>query len=375
MLRYMKTLDPINAKIIEALSKNDPRNLLALSRKMGLPPTTVAFRVKKLMKQGFLKIRAKVNSHKLGLIKAVLIADTNHGHIEAVLKAVENTCYWTYTARCYGKFSGIYSVLAFPFEHKAALEEYLEKAKQLGAVSNYLLIWTTNVIEITPNFEWFDFKHKAWSFAWQEWQDEILKAPSELQEFLSDPKSYKIEADYTDLLILKELEKDGLDDFTQLSKVAKITPQGVRHRFQQHVIKRNLIAQYELAIFPYPLQVSDLCAFVFDFADEHAMAKFANSLVDKHFVLSLAKVIGRNSLVVHFYVPKVEFSNLVESLNQLAVKGIIEGFFYVSLDVASFKRQTISYEFFHNGTWKYEANKAIQQLARIVPIQLKAKAS
>jgi len=371
----MKTLDSINAKIIEALSKNDPRNLLALSKKIGLPPTTVAFRVKKLMKQGFLKIRAKVNSHKLGLMKAVLIADTNHGHIEALLKAVENVCYWTYTARCYGKFNGIYSVLSFPFEHKTALEEYLEKAKQLGAISNYLLIWTTNVFEITPNFEWFDFKHKAWIFAWQKWVDEILNSSQELQEFLSDPESYRIEADYTDLLILKELEKNGLDDFTQLSKVAKITPQGVRHRFQQHVIKRNLIAQYELAIFPYPLQVSDLCAFVFDFADESAMAKFANSLVDKHFALSLAKVIGRNSLVVHFYVPKVEFSNLVESLNRLAVRGIIEGFFYVSLDVASFKRQTISYEFFRDGMWKYEANKAIQQLARIVPIQLKAKAS
>lgn len=375
MLRYMKTLDPINAKIIEALSKNDPRNLLALSKKIGLPPTTVAFRVKKLMKQGFLKIRAKLNSHKLGLIKAVLIADTNHGHVEAVLKAVENVCYWTYTARCYGKFNGIYSVLSFPFEHKAALEEYLEKTKQSGAISNYLLIWTTNVFEITPNFEWFDFKHKAWSFAWQKWLDEIPNSSPELKEFLSDPKSYEIEADYTDLLILKELEKNGLDDFTQLSKVAKITPQGVRHRFQQHVMKRNLIAQYELAIFPYPLQVSDLCAFVFDFADEHAMAKFANSLVDKHFALSLAKVLGRNSMVVHFYVPKVEFSNLVESLNQLAVKGIIEGFFYVSLDVASFKRQTISYEFFHDGTWKYEATKAIQQLARIVPIQLRAKPS
>jgi DNA-binding Lrp family transcriptional regulator len=370
----MKTLDSVNASIIEALSRNDPRNLLALSKKIGLPPTTVAFRVKKLMKQGFLKIRAKVNSHKLGLIKAVLIAETNHGHVEALLKTVENVCYWTYTARCYGKFNGIYSVLSFPFEHKAALEEYLEKAKQLGAISNYLLMWTTNIIEITPNFEWFDFKHKAWSFAWQKWLDEISNSPQELQELLSDPKSYKIEADYTDLLILKELEKDGLNDFTKLSKVAKITPQGVRHRFQHHVMKRNLIAQYELAIFPYPLQVSDLCAFVFDFADENAMAKFANSLVDKHFALSLTKVIGRNSLVVHFYVPKVEFSNLVESLNQLAVQGIIEGFFYVSLDVASFKRQTVSYEFFHDGRWKYEANKAIEQLARIVPIQLKAKA-
>ncbi|HKZ93782.1 MAG TPA: winged helix-turn-helix transcriptional regulator [Candidatus Bathyarchaeia archaeon] len=369
----MKTLDPVNAKIIEALGKNDPRNLLALAKKIGLPPTTVTFRIKKLMKEDFLKIKAKINSHKLGLMKAVLIAATNRGHIEALLKAVENAGYWTYTAHCYGRFNGVYAVFSFPFEYKAALEEYLEKARQLGVISNYVLLWTTNIFEVAPNFTWFDFKRKAWNFAWNEWQNEILTSSSELPERLIDPKSYEIEVDYIDLLILKELEKDGLQDFTELAKVTKITPQAVRHRFLQHVLRRNLVTEYEVAIFPYPLQVSDLCAFVFDFADEKAMAKFANSLIDKPFVINRAKVIGKNSLVVHFYIPKVEFSHFVELLNRLAVEGIIEDFFYVSLDVGSFKRQTVSYEFFNNGQWTYEASGTVDKLTRIMPIQLKAK--
>jgi len=374
MLRYIKILDPVNAKIIEALGKNDPRNLSALAKKIGLPPTTVAFRVKKLMKEGLLKVRAKVNSHKLGLMKAVLIADTNHGHIEALLKAVENVDYWTYTARCYGKFNGIYAVFSFPFEQRAELEEYLERAKQVGAISDYVLLWTANIFEVALNFDWFNFKRKAWNFAWQNWLDEILNSSADSPERLADPKSYEIQADYTDLLILKELEKDGLQDFTKLSKVAKITPQAVRHRFYHHVMKRDLITQYELAIFPYPLQVSDLCAFVFDFANEQALTKFANSLVDKPFVMSYAKVIGRNSLVVHFYIPKVEFSSFVESLDHLAVKRLIEDFFYVSLDVASFKRQTVSYELFQDGKWTYKASEKVEKLAKTAPMLLKAKA-
>lgn len=373
MLRYIKILDPVNAKIIEALGKNDPRNLSALAKKIGLPPTTVTFRVKKLMKEDFLKVRAKVNSHKLGLIKAVLIADTNHGHIEALLKAVENVDYWTYTTRCYGKFNGIYAVFSFPFQQRAKLEEYLERANQFGAISDYVLLWTTNIIEVAPNFDSFNFKRKAWNFAWQKWLDKILNSPAYSPKKLADPKSYEIQVDYTDLLILKELEKDGLRDFTKLSKVAKITPQAVRHRFYHHVMKRNLITQYELAIFPYPLQVSDLCAFVFDFANEHALTKFANSLVDKPFVMSYAKVIGRNSLVVHFYIPKVEFTNFVESLDHLTVKRLIEDFFYVSLDVASFKRQTVSYELFHDGKWTYEASEKVEKLAKTAPMLLKAK--
>ena len=375
MLRYVKMLDPVNAKIIEAFGKSNPRNLLALAKKVGLPPTTVTFRVKKLMKEGFLQVRAKVNSHKLGLIKAVLVADTNRGHSETLLSTIENIGYWSYTTRCYGKFNGIYAVFSFPFEQKAALEEYLEKARQLGAISDYVLLWTTNIFEVAPNFDWYDFRRKAWNFAWQKWQDEILNSPTDLPERLADPQSYEILADNADLLMLKELEKDGLRDFTELSKVAKITPQAVRHRFYQHLMKRKLVTEYEVAIFPYPLEISDLCAFVLDFPNQQAMAKFANSLVDKPFVLSHAKIVGRNSLVVHFYIPKVEFSNFVEQLNQLAVKGIIEGFFYVSLDVASFKRQTVSYEFFRSGSWTYNTSEAIEKLTRMVSIRLKARVS
>jgi len=375
MLQYIKMLDPVNAKIIEALGKNDPRNLLALAKKIDLPPTTLTFRVKKLIGKGFLKIKAKTNSHKLGLIKAVLIAHTNHGHIETLLRAIENIGYWTYTARCYGKFNGVYAVFSFPFEHRAALEEYLERAKQLGALSNYELFWTTNIFEVAPNFDRFDFRRKAWNFAWQEWLSEILSSPTKLPEQLKDPESYEINADYTDLLILKELEKDGLQDFTKLSKVAKITPQAIRHRFHQHVLKRNLITDFELAILPYPLQVSDLCAFVFDFADEPALAKFANSLTDKPFVMNRAKIIGKSSLVVHFYIPKVEFSKLIESLNLLTVKGVIEDFEYVSLDVASFKRQTTSYEFFRDGKWTYNAAETNAKLVKLIPMELKAKAA
>ena len=373
MLRYLKTLDAVNAKIIEAFGKNDPRNLLALAKKVGLPPTTVTYRVKKLMKEGFLQVRAKVNSHRLGLTKAVLIADTNHGHSEALLSAIENTGYWSYTTRCYGRFNGIYAVFSFPFDQKAALEEYLEKARQLGVISDYLLLWTTNIFEVAPNFAWYDFRRKAWNFAWENWRDEILNSSTNLPERLNDPASYEILVDYTDLLILKELEKDGLRDFTELSKVVKITPQAVRHRFCQHLMKRKLITQYEVAIFPYPLEISDLCAFIFDFPDQRAMAKFANSLPDKPFILSHAKVVGKNSLVVHFYIPKVEFSNFVEILNQLAVKGLIEDFFYVSLDVASFKRQTVSYEFFRKNSWLYNAPEVIGKLTRMVPMRLKAR--
>jgi len=370
MLHYIKVLDPINAKIIEGLGEH-PRNLSMLAEKIDLPSSTVAFRLKALIKQGYLTVRAKLNSPQLGLARAAVIADTNRGFSDTLLKVVENVGYWSYIAGCYGKFNGFYSLFAFPSAYKHELEDYFEEAKMLGATSNYTLLWTTNIYEVAPNFNWFDFKRKAWNFAWQEWVDEVSRTSDVLPQRLMDPERYKVEVDYLDLLILKELEKDGFRDFTRLSKVVKITPQAVRHRYYQHVIRRNLITGYEVAIFPYPLQVSDLCAFVFNFPSQKALAKFANSLVDKPFVLSYAKVVGKNSLLVHFYVPKTEFSSFMASLNSLTVEEVVQDFFYVSIDVKSFRRQTVAYEFFRDGKWQYNHTEELRKLGETMPLKLK----
>jgi len=374
MLNYMRMLDPVNAKIIEALGKHNPRNMFSLAKEIGLPPTTVAFRVKKLMKKGFLTVRAKLQSEKLGLKKAILIADANHALADTLPKAIENVGYWTYIARCYGKFNGFYAVFSFPSEYTAFLEEYFKKAQELGAITDYVLLWTTNIFEVGPNFNWFDFKRKAWNFHWKKWVSEVSTSSDQLPKQFEDPDSYEVEADFTDLLILKELEKNGLEDFTKLAKVPKITPQAVRHRFHQHILKRKLIAEYEVSIFPYPLQTSDLCTFIFDFANKAKMAKFANSLAKKPFVLNFGKVIGKNSLIVHFYVSKTEFSSFIGSLNQLAAEDIVLDFSYVSLDVPSYKRQTLSYEYFIDGKWTYNQAERIEKLTRMVPIRVKARA-
>jgi len=369
MLHYFKVLDPVNARIIEGLAKHGPKNVSSLAKSIGVPSTTVAFRIKKLMGEGYLKIRAKLDSPKLGLMKAVVFTDTKHGLEGKLLSIIENVGFWTYIVPCYGKFNGFYTVFSFPAMYKEKLEEYFHNAKQRDIVSDYVLSWTTNIFEVAPNFNWFDFKTKAWSLSWKKWVEEIPKASADLQQRLKDPRIYAVEVDKTDLLMLKEMEKDGTIDFTELAEIVKITPQGVRHRYRQHMVKRGLIAEYEIAIFPYPLQSSDLCSIFLDFEDQESMAKFVNSLHNKPFIVSYTKVLGRNSLVVHSYTPKVEFSNFIESLNSLVEKGVLRDFFYVTLDVAAFRRQTVSYEYFQDGKWIYDHEEKMEKLSAIVPLK------
>jgi DNA-binding Lrp family transcriptional regulator len=365
MLQYLKMLDSTNAKILEGLGKNGPRNVLALAKSMGLPHSTVTFRMKKLMEEGLLQIGANLNYSKLGLMKAVLITESKPGQKRKLQQVIANLDYWTYMIRCYGKYDGYYTIFAFPAEYKNEVEEYLDKAAHLKAFSRYIFYRTTNFIDVAPNFDWFDFQGKSWHFQWKGWIDEVEKASEKLPRRLMEPKIYSIQVDETDILVLKELEKDGTAKFTELAEVTNITPQAVRYRYNKHIVGRELIMDYDLATLPYPLPTSDMCSFIIDFENKEKLAKFANSLYNKPFIITYGKAIGRNSLIVHTYTPKTEFSKFMDAMNRLTKRKLAKDFLYVTSDVASFRRQTISYEFFKENKWTYDHEKKIERLKKI----------
>jgi DNA-binding Lrp family transcriptional regulator len=366
MLRYLNALDEVNAKILEGLGAHGPRNISSLAKKLGLPSTTVAFRLSKLVKENGLQIRARLNFQKLGLKRAVVFAEAKPGKEKMLRKLVDNLQYWTYTIRSFGKFNGIYALFGFPEEFGQKIEDYFVEALKIGALDDYALYWTTELREMPPNFNWFDFKRRSWNFPWELWVMEVVQASEIPSQRLLDPESYPVLVDVTDLLLLKELEKDGATEFKELAKVVEMTPEAVRYRFQDHILKRGLISDYEISIFPYPHQSSDLSSFVIEFKDRNVLAKFANSLSNKPFILNYTKVIGQNSLIVHFYVPKIEFSNLVDTINSLIEANIVERFFHVILDISSYKRQTVSYEFFENNKWIYNHEGTIHNLQKIL---------
>jgi DNA-binding Lrp family transcriptional regulator len=366
MLHYIKMLDPVNARILAGLGKFGPRNTSFLARSLGLPTTTVAFRIKKLLRKGYLQVRTNLDYSKIGLIKAVLIAASNGGFVEKLRETVKNIDYWTYLTKCYGKFNGIYALFAFPAEHRDKLEAYLEEAVHHGAISNYVFFWLTNLCEVPPNFDWYDFKSKAWKFEWHRWVDEVVSASETLPAGLMEPGKYRIAVDKTDLFLLKELEKDAFVEFTRIADALKMTPQGVSYRYYKHLVKQGLIRDYEIAIFPYPLLVSDLCSFIIHFENGEALAKFSNTLSDKPFILSYGKIIGRDSLLLHSYTPKTEFPNFIGALNSLVRKNLLKDFFYVSLNITAFERKTICYESFHSESWTFNYEEKVKQLAKIM---------
>jgi DNA-binding Lrp family transcriptional regulator len=366
MIRYLDALDQTNAKILEGLSTHGPRNISSLAKQLKKSPTTIAFRITKLIKESDLQVRARLNFQKLGLHRAAIFTEAKPSKEKTLKNLIENLPYWTYITRCFGKFNGVYALFSFPAEFRKEFEEYFKEAAKQNVLENYAIYWVTDFCETPPNFSWFDFKKRGWNFPWQQWLKEIEHSAETLPKRLFDPETYPILADNTDLLILKELEKDGSIEFRKLAKIVGMTPEAIRYRFQNHVLKRGLIADYEISIFPYPYQSSDLTSFAIDFKDQAALAKFVNSLANKPFVLNFTKVTGQNKLIAHFFTPKVEFSRLIDTLNQLIEKHVVERFSHVVLDISSYKRQTVSYEFFEKNKWTYNHQEILKGLKKLL---------
>jgi len=364
--RYQTTLDRTNAKILEVLQLYGPRNIKALAESIGLPDTTVRFRIKKLTTQHLLLVTAHLNFAKLGLARGFLITDSLLGRQEVLRKVIHGTDYWNYIARCYGKFDGFIAYFAFPVKYKNELQEYLKEAAKLKAFSNYLFFWTTNTYFPYVGFEWYDFEEKQWKFRWDEWVDEILNSSEEMPEILTEPADYTILVDEPDLLILKELQKDATQDFRKLAKVVEITPPSLQYRWYNHIIKRKLVLQYTTDFKPYPFQISDFYSFIIEFKDEGSLAKFCNASNRKPFIVSYGRVIEKNSLVLGVHIPKREFPNLIKTFNSLHTSGIVENFLYVMYDIMSHERQTVSYEFFKDGDWGYDHKTKLEDLRKLM---------
>lgn len=362
---YFKFLDKINAKILEALGDIGARNITALAKSTNLPITTVRFRLRKMRKDGRVLIAINPNLSRLGLTKAFFIANALLGHQDRLLETIKNTDYWTYIIRCYGKFDGYSAYFAFPAAWAKELEKYINQAKRLRAFSNFEFYWITNSRVIPPNFSWYDFERKEWRFLWEEWIDDVLAASSKLPDAIRDPQSYKMMVDKKDLLIIKELQKDESIELKKLAKMVGIAPQSVGFRYHKHILQRNLIVDYAVDIYPFPTQVSDLYVFVINFRNEKSVAQFANACEGKPFVVSYAKIVGKNSLILNVYILKTEFPNLIKSLNRLYSEGLIKNFLYATLDPTSYKRQTISYEYFENGKWTYNSEEKLKRLWEI----------
>jgi DNA-binding Lrp family transcriptional regulator len=360
-------IDSLDVNVLEALGKYGPRNISEVARILDIPRGTMLARIKRMSSLFYLRMSANAYHTNLGLKKAVVFAKATPGREDLLFNCMKVNKFYIYLSRCYGKFEGCFGIYVIPKDHTAEFQQFMQEMKKLVA-SDIEVYWSTCFHTVNRTANWFDGLSKKWILQWDEWMGEIRAQAVDLPYTLVDPPDFPIKGDEIDLFIIKELEKDATISLADIARKLRTTLQRVHHHYQMHVLKEGLIEAFQIFIFPFDRATSDMFFFTFKFDNREKMAGFALSLLEKPFVTSLGKVLGKNAITVQICLPRTEFRTFVENLSKLIRSGFLQSYDYLIQDLSPGKwsRETVPYEFFKDGSWMYDHNKHVKDLQDLV---------
>jgi len=360
--RFVSFLDTGNVKIATAMKKYGLRNLQLIADKTKIPRPTVHARVSKLEKAGLLRTWIHPNYSKLGLVRAMVLLTTKPGKELLAPEALRIPGYWLRLIRCMGKYNGYYSTHAIPFEKRWDFEQYLEKIVASGIATEYRILWLGEAKSPLPDFDYYDAKKKTWTLDWPRWLEELAAKPLQTQRKDTVPSGT---FDKKDLIILKELVKDGRTKLTQLASLLDMTVPAVKYRFD-NLARSGFIHEYVIDMLPFAPEISDLYEMILDFKTREGLFHGEKVLATLPIVRTLSRIEGSNSIAVRMYLPRTQSNNLFTLLSALSRTEVLTGFTYVLLDPMTIQTQTFSYKSYEDDLgWRYDNIEYFEELRKV----------
>jgi hypothetical protein len=95
------------------------------------------------------------------------------------------------------------------------------------------------------------------------------------------------------------------------------------------------------------------------------MNRFFSVASNLFFLIQVAKVIGKNSLVLRAYIPEMQVSNMFQFLSELTRRKMLSSYSALRLRFETRARQTISYELFDEKKgWIFDYEKYTAELKK-----------
>jgi len=355
--------DALDLIIVEALGKFGPRNIYKIAKYLGLPESTIRYRINVLRSMKLLYLLTNIYHTNIGLKKSVVFLEVNPRYSAYIYDFLACNDYWLFIQRTHSYSEGCWALYTVPVEHTNKLKDFLHEIKSLDVAWNYKVYWSTCFHRVNTTTTWFDLSNEKWDFRWEELLSDIEEAGTDLPFTLKDPSDFPILCDETDLFILKEMEKDATVSFAEIAKKLGTTTQNVCYHYKQHIIKNSLIEDFQIFFMRFDPKVSITPVFIIEFPKYEYLAKTANALRDKPFVEILGKILSKNILLLIAYLPIYEFFNMLNTFNKLAELGYIRRYkYYLRYLAEKGMRETIPYKNFKDGRWIYNHDLYVSRL-------------
>jgi len=360
-----KKLSAQDVAILEGLALHNPRNISDLARQLRMPRPSLRYRIKNLHSHFSLNLYGNIYHTFIGLRKVIVFADAKPGYEELLYECLKTNDYWLYVSQCIGALRCL-AVYGVPAGKEKEFEGFIGQLQKISLVHGVSFFWSTCVQTINATGAWFDKASEEWSFPWDSWVEEVQRTQAELPYTLKEPYAYVQKADWLDIMMLKELEKDSTIKLTEIAKKLGTSLERVIYHFKNHVVEKGMFEGYQVIAEHYKSLFADSYFFQFYFKNRENLTKFACSLLYKPFARYMGKEYGKNRLFAQIYLPKEQLGNFQKAISKLVRTGLLESYEYVIQDTTRTQRQTISYEFFEDNKWEYDEKKYEEKLRSTV---------
>ncbi len=235
-----KDVNTRTAQLVQILTEIGP-DIPEISRRLGQFKESVRYRYKeKILHRGF-AVQAAVDHEKFGLKRIIFVVDfapQYRQYAQAILTAMNQLAYINSFTKTLP--DGLFVVNAsVPKEYAESFSQFITLLSQKGLFS---------VVKMLP-FDWFriqpmraefhDFDNGRWDFDWS-------STANVDHTWAAYVPSQRTRFDYTDLLIIKELQVDANQSLTEVSQKLKINYKKLSWHYTAHVLRNHLIRSYRV---------------------------------------------------------------------------------------------------------------------------------
>jgi DNA-binding Lrp family transcriptional regulator len=369
-------LDPLDFKIIRAISAHGVYNNRRLAETVGAPQQTVSYHIRRFDNGDIVRFRALINENKLGLKSYSVLASAPIGKEDASGCALTSFPLWRYLAVVDGWKLGNYVRYTVPPDKERDLIAFLNELVGRELISDFEMYATASSKYPLLDLDFYTGKRRVSTFDWQRWvgafDSFVTERPDELES------CSKAEFDLIDLIILRCLELNARTTQRRIAaKIAQVLGEKngkkfipmVSRRIKKSINIQGLINGYRVYLFPNQELTALLFLFYLDFSNNTNRRKFTGALKHLPYNTSYERILEKNSLFIRLVVPAYECADMRKSFMELAKKGFIKEAHMLLGDLrqGTWDNVEIS-QMFKDGAWSFSYGAAIEMLEKNLPL-------
>ena len=322
-------------RLLDALKRYGPRNLSLLSMVTGIPRETVRYKVKKQLRELGFRINMIPNLYRMGLTRQlarIRFTDDGLRIARRLLHELGKESYLTY--HCKIAFKNEYlAILTPPQRYVSLFGEYFEDLARVGLVQDFEIRGVTEVGYPHVSYQLFDFKKGVWRISDEDYDYEAGNVV--VQRASADEQANYL-IDSIDLSIITELLNDAFTPMTRVSSAESRDPRLLRYHFQEHIVRKGLIAGYVIGWYPHGIENPSIARMWLEIKD--GASKTIESLFRKIISTPYCKfyqVIEDGTHMIYLVIDK-QFRTAIEHLSSKFAELSAEGNLIIIEDTNSY---------------------------------------